>query len=84
MAGTAPVEQEDETLHPRVFAFGQDYRWRRAVEPLGDAPGVGPGLAFAKELANRQPDLVIGLVPCARGGTSILAWQRNLSDRDDD
>jgi hypothetical protein len=81
MAGTAPVEREDRTSHPRAFTFGQDYRWRRAIEPLGDAAGVGPGLAFAKELANRHPDIVVGLVPCARGGTSIRAWQRNLSDR---
>lgn len=81
MAGTAPVEREDQTPHPRVYAFGPDYRWRRAIEPLGDAPGVGPGLAFAKEVASRQPEMVIGLVPCARGGTSILAWQRSLSER---
>src|SRR5690242_17005176 len=57
MAGTAPVEREDRTPHPRVFAFGPDYHWRSAIEPLGDAPGVGPGLAFAKELAGRRPDL---------------------------
>ncbi|MGP1371435.1 MAG: sialate O-acetylesterase, partial [Almyronema sp.] len=43
-------------------------------------PGVGPGIAFAKELLVYDPDLAIGLIPCAKGGSTIAEWQRNLAE----
>ena len=43
-----------------------------AVEPLHfDKPkivGVGLGLAFGKAMAEAEPDVTIGLIPCAVGG----------------
>lgn len=37
--------------------------------------GVGPGLSFAQTLAAREPDVLIGLIPCGVGGSKISQWQ---------
>lgn len=72
--------------------FGNDYRWRIVREPLDDPAGqvdevskdrdagFSPGLAFATSLLNHNPEMVIGLIPCAKGSSSIGEWQRNLSE----
>ncbi|MBQ7650991.1 MAG: sialate O-acetylesterase [Victivallales bacterium] len=46
------------------------------VLPEGDQKvcGVGPGRTFGRQLAEANPDKVVGLIPCAVGGTSIAAW----------
>jgi hypothetical protein len=86
--GELPAEQ---TLHPRAFVFGNDYAWRLASEPIDRPEGqvdpvsgatgrLGPGFAFAKPLLAERPELIVGLIPCARGNTSIHEWQRSLSD----
>lgn len=77
MAGRGQVEKEDRTPHPRVFALGKDLAWAPAVEPLHwdkAAAGVGPGFAFGKAMADADPKVRIGLVPCAAGGSPIEAW----------
>lgn len=84
MAGRGKAEKEDRTPHPRVMALSQKDEWVPAVEPLHfDKPsrvGVGPGLAFGKEMAEADPSVVIGLVPCAVGGTSIAKWEAGAHD----
>ena len=78
MSGRGAVSEIDRTPHPRVFVLNQSNQWVLAREPLHfDKPkiaGVGPGLAFAKELVKHDPDLVIGLVPAAVGGSGINTW----------
>jgi len=59
----------------RVFLYDWSGIWRPAEEPLSGR-GVGPGLAFACELIKRDSSLVVGLVPCAVGGTPISWWQK--------
>jgi hypothetical protein len=91
MSGYAelPLYQE---VNPRVFLFGNDYHWKIAAEPI-DSPirqvdevskdggaGFSPGLAFATSLLKQEPKLVIGLIPCSKGNTSIEQWQRDLSN----
>ena len=46
------------------------------VLPEGDQKvcGVGPGRTFGRLLVEANPDRVVGLIPCAVGGTSIAAW----------
>ncbi len=46
------------------------------VLPVGDQKvcGVGPGRTFGRLLAEANPDRIVGLIPCAVGGTSIAAW----------
>lgn len=79
MAGRATVEAEDRTADPRIQMLDENLQWMPAQEPMHfDKPkvaGVGPGLAFARELLKRLPaDEAIALVPVAYGGTSINEW----------
>jgi len=80
MAGRGEIESEDETPHPRVLTFTTNGRWELAAEPIThDKPkmlGVGPGLPFGKAMAERNPSVTIGLVPCPFGGTPLKRWQR--------
>lgn len=91
MSGKAEVSGQPRA-DSSVFVFGNDYRWRGAFEPLDDATGqvdpvskdrragTSPGLAFGQELARLNPESTIGLIPCARSGSSIRRWKRDLSE----
>ena len=93
MSGYAALPARRQS-HPRVFLFGNDYRWKLAREPLDDASGqvdevsrdeaagFGPGLEFAMSLMQRDSTRVLGLVPCAMGGSSIHEWRRSLSENE--
>ena len=78
MAGRGEVQETDRTPHPRVFVLNENDEWVVATEPVHfDKPqrvGVGPGLALAKEIAERNPDIRVGLVPTAVGGSGIQTW----------
>ena len=80
MAGRGKFEPEDKTPHPRVLMFSPADQWVPAVEPIThDKPtmlGVGPGLAFGKALAEKEPGTTIGLISCAFGGTPLKRWQK--------
>lgn len=83
--GEVPAEQ---TLNPRILMMHlKNDQWYLAQHPLhlvGDPvtfegagnEGVGPGLAFASVIAERDPKIVVGLLPCAVGGTSLSAWMK--------
>ena len=77
MAGRGVVEPEDRVPHPRVQPLDRTDRWAPAVDPLHfDKPMAGVCLArtFGLELAERHPDVTVGLIPCAAGGSPISAW----------
>ena len=80
MAGRGIVDNAGKTTHPRVLMFNKKGEWKPAVDPLHfDKPnivGVGPGRAFANAVADADPEIVVGLIPCAVGGSPISAWQR--------
>ena len=79
MAGRGKVAEEDSRPHPRVLMFNQAQEWVPAVDPLHfDKPtvvGVGLGKTFGMILAERDPDVTIGLIPCAVGGSAISGWE---------
>ncbi len=78
MAGRGKVEEVDKEIHPRVFSLGKENTWVPAQEPLHfdiKSRGVGPGLSFGKAMAQINPNVTIGLVPAAVGGTLIEWWQ---------
>jgi hypothetical protein len=94
MSGRGDLVAAQQT-HPRIFMFGNDYRWKPAREPVDDpegqvdkvsedagseAAGFGPGFSFALAVTAQRPDRAIGLVPCAKGDTTIHEWRRNLHD----
>lgn len=80
MAGRGEVETIDKTPHPRVLVLDRKNQWKPAREPLHfDKPkdaGVGPGLAFGKAMAEANPEVTIGLIPCAVGGSSLNRWSK--------
>lgn len=92
MVGVAKVPT-DVRASANIFTFGNDYRWTVANEPVDSAinqidrvsedpnAGFGPALSFAKTLVSQDSDQIIGLIPCAREGSSITDWQKSLSDQ---
>lgn len=77
MAGRGMVDEEGKKSDPRILMLTKELKWQPATDPLHfDKPiaGVGPGLAFAKAIAEKTPGVRIGLIPCAVGGTSIKLW----------
>ena len=80
MAGRGEVEAQDKEIHPRVLALDKACKWVPAADPIHfDKPiaGVGPGLTFGKIMADHDPSIRIGLIPCAAGGSPITVWKRD-------
>jgi Carbohydrate esterase, sialic acid-specific acetylesterase len=75
----------------RIWNFTNADEWELAKEPIDsnvnqvDAvsrdkhPGVGPGLAMADAFAAKYPNVKVGLIPCAKSGSSIEQWQPDPS-----
>uniref|UniRef100_A0A5B6YWP4 Sialate O-acetylesterase domain-containing protein n=1 Tax=Davidia involucrata TaxID=16924 RepID=A0A5B6YWP4_DAVIN len=63
-----------------ILRLNAHLHWEAAHEPLHSdidtkkACGVGPGMSFANAVKERVG--VVGLVPCAVGGTAIKEWAR--------
>ncbi|CAL5349287.1 unnamed protein product [Camellia sinensis] len=73
--------------NPAILRLSSELNWEEASEPLhkdidvNATCGVGPGMVFANTvLDNKNLSLsiggVVGLVPCAIGGTKISEWAR--------
>ena len=79
MAGRGRIAEDDRRPHPRVVVLNKQNNWVPAVDPLHfDKPnvvGVGLGRTFAIRIAEQNPDVTIGLIPCAAGGSPIAAWE---------
>jgi hypothetical protein len=77
MAGRGIPEPQDTIGNPRILALNRDGEWEIAKDPVHfdkTAAGVGPGLSFAREMIKHDPDIVIGLIPCAAGGSGMEYW----------
>ena len=79
MAGRGLMTDADNIPPARVLMLNQAGAWVPAAHPLHfDKPkavGVGLGLTFAEAVAAAQPEVTIGLIPCAVGGSPIDSWQ---------
>jgi len=78
MAGRGVVADSDKVPRPRVLMLDKSGAWVPAVDPLHfdkPAAGVGLGLTFADAVAAAHPEVTIGLIPCAVGGSPIDSWQ---------
>ena len=79
MAGRGKVSDADKVPSPRVMMLDKSNQWVPAVDPLHfDKPkmvGVGLGRSFAEVIAESNPDVTIGLIPCAVGGSPISSWE---------
>lgn len=86
MAGRGEITPELEKCNnENVFMLDSNSHWVRAHHPVHfDKPkvaGVGPGLSFGITMAEANPSIRIGLVPCAVGGTSIEKWRPDAFDK---
>ena len=65
-----------QVTSPRVLAMDPRGNWVVAHEPMhAGGTGIGPGIPFAIEmLKTADPGVMIGLVPCAVGGTPLSRW----------
>ena len=78
MAGRGVVEAKDQETNPHVFMLDRDMKWVPARDPVHfDRPGAGVGLCsqFARDVLKKNPDITIGLIPCAAGGTKMDEWK---------
>ncbi|MBD3375476.1 sialate O-acetylesterase [candidate division KSB1 bacterium] len=78
MAGRGELNDETGNTDPRILMLNKDQEWQVARHPLHfDKPIAGTGLAlsFARAVLKTTPDIRIGLIPCAVGGSSIAQWQ---------
>lgn len=78
MAGRGIVDKEDKTPHPRVVTRNKEGQWAPAVDPIHFdklAAGVGLGRTFGIEIAEANPGITVGLIPCAVGGSPIDTWK---------
>ncbi len=78
MAGRGVVEAQDSVVNPRVLMLSKDGKWVSAMDPMHfDKPsaGVGLGKTFGKIIAEANPGVTIGLIPCAVGGSPIDTWK---------
>jgi len=69
--------------NPSILKLSANLTWVLAHESLDSdidfnkINGVGPGMAFANYVLGKDPNFgIIGLVPCAVGGTKISLWEK--------
>ena len=79
MAGRDPRQLAAQGDNPRVLAFTPEGKWVVARDPIHQKdgriePGAGPGVPFANAMCKADPNVTIGLVPCAVGGTPLKRW----------
>lgn len=78
MAGRGKVAPEDRQPAERVLVLNQQDKWVHQGEPIHfdkSAAGVSLGFTFGKLVAESEPGVTVGLIPCAVGGTPISRWQ---------
>lgn len=79
MAGRGAVTPADKTPSPRVLMLNKAEEWVPATDPMHfDKPtavGVGLGRTFGIAIAEATPDVTVGLIPCAVGGSPIDVWK---------
>ena len=78
--------------YPKVLNYSNAGRWIAGAEPIdkavnqvdavsddGSSALVSPGMSFANSIYDLRPGRSVGLVPCAKGATSMEQWSRSLS-----
>jgi hypothetical protein len=89
MAGRGAIEAMDEGPIDGCELFNAEGEWEPATNPLNKYSTVGekisvqklnPGYGFAKRLHELRPEISVGLVVNARGGTSISKWAKTSTE----
>ena len=83
MAGRAKVPEDMAGVIDRCYLLNDKNEWVPAKNPLNlystirkgeGMQKLGPGYSFAKAMLEANPDIKIGLVVNARGGSKIEQW----------
>lgn len=77
MAGRGALDDASAKAPPRVLKWTSANHWAPATEPLHwdkGVAGAGLGRSFAEAVTEKYPDLTVGLIPTACGGSPISAW----------
>lgn len=77
MAGRGKVEAVDKEAVPRVLSLSKDGKWVAAVDPIHfdkREAGVGLGRSFGILVSEKYPEVTVGLIPAAWGGSPIETW----------
>jgi hypothetical protein len=79
MAGRGVIAAADTLASTRVLTLDKNNQWVYAKEPLHfyepQRTGLDCGLSFGKELSKLLGNnIIIGVVPCAVGGSSVEQW----------
>ncbi|QDT64305.1 sialate O-acetylesterase [Calycomorphotria hydatis] len=79
MAGRGLEAEKHQMHNPRVLKLNKDLKWEVSSDPIHyDKPaiiGVGLATTFANDVAKANPNITIGLIPAACGGSSITHWE---------
>ncbi|MFK7789870.1 MAG: sialate O-acetylesterase [Phycisphaeraceae bacterium] len=84
MAGRAKVPEEMSGVIERCYLLNDKNQWVPAKNPMNLYSAIrkgegmqklGPGYGFALAMLEANPDINIGLVVNARGGSKIEAWE---------
>jgi hypothetical protein len=80
MAGRGRLTPADAVSPVRILKLSKENAWAPASEPLHfdkTVAGAGLGMSFARAMADAAPDVTVGLIPCAVGGTPLDRWGKN-------
>lgn len=79
MAGRGVPDEESKKINERILMLDSLNQWIPATDPVHfDKPtmvGVGPAIAFANSMLEKNSKIKIGLIPCALGGSPIKVWE---------
>ncbi len=86
MAGRGNIEMQDLVTNDRILSIDSSDNWIVAKEPLHfyepNSAALDCGVSFARELLKHVDDsVIIAMVPCAVGGSSVFEWQNNEEHR---
>lgn len=82
MAGRGDFGEVPEISHSRCLMM-RNGRWIKMSEPINPDraifnanfhSGIGLSASFAEAMAEANPGIKVGLIPCADGGTSLDDW----------
>ena len=74
MAGRGDFGEVPEIDHPRCLMMREPVNPDRPIFNALFHSGVGLSASFAEAMAEANPGIRVGLVPCADGGTSLDDW----------
>ena len=78
MAGRGKADAISKQTDPQILALNKKQQWQIATDPLHwdkRSAGTGIGRPFAAIIAEKDPDITIGLIPTACGGSPISVWK---------